>query len=318
MRKKIFAFLLIVMLILCCGCSGNFNQLRIGTAGIGGIYNELANSLSQIASENYDMDIEVKTTAGSAANVRLLSQEYLELGIAQADIISDAYLGEGIFSSSGKYKGYSAIAGLYTEACHIVVRADSGITSVDELLNKKISVGEKESGTEQNANQILSAYGINSNMFEKVNLEYSKAAKQLQSGEIDAFFCTSGINTTVIAELSKQCDIRLLEISGKDSQKVTSAYKFYTEVVIPANTYKGQAEDIKTLGVKSVLLASDKMPEDKVETVTKMLFENSDELQYTVSATLELDPKSAVKGITIPFHKGAASYYNSKNINVNI
>ena len=38
--------------------------------------------------------------------------------------------------------------GLYTEACQIVVRADSDIRSVEDLQGKTVSVGEEESGTE--------------------------------------------------------------------------------------------------------------------------------------------------------------------------
>ncbi len=46
-----------------------------------------------IESESADCSIEVKTTAGSAANVRLLSDGYVQMAIAQADIINDAYYG---------------------------------------------------------------------------------------------------------------------------------------------------------------------------------------------------------------------------------
>lgn len=316
MKKRFLALLLSALIVLACGCSVNGDRIRIGTAGLGGIYNEFGTALAQVATDDDSINIDVKTTTGSAANLRLMSQGYLEMAIAQADIINDAYNGKGTFSSSGEYKGYSAVAGLYTEACQIVVRNDSGIKTVDDLLGKTVSVGEDESGTEQNASQILSAYGLTSDMINAVNLEYADAAKQLDSKKIDAFFCTSGINATVIDELSKQCGIRLLEVSGKPAEKLKTAYKFYTDYIIPKNTYEGQTSEIKTLGLKSVLLASDKLSEEKVEAITKMLFENADKMQYTVSATLELDEQTAVSGITIPFHKGAAAYYKSKNITV--
>ena len=66
------------------------------------------------------------------------------------------------------------------------------------------SVGEEESGTEQNASQILAAYGLTDQLVDKVNLDYTEAASELKDGEIDAFFCTAGIQTTVIGELAKQ------------------------------------------------------------------------------------------------------------------
>ena len=43
----------------------------------------------------------------------------------------------------------------------MIVRADSDIQSVEELQGKTVSIGAEESGSEQNAWQILSAYGLN-------------------------------------------------------------------------------------------------------------------------------------------------------------
>ncbi len=62
----------------------------------------------------------------------MLSNHYIDLAIAQADLIQDAYEGTGAFDGN-ICKDYSAIAGLYTEACQIVVRADSSIYSLDDL-----------------------------------------------------------------------------------------------------------------------------------------------------------------------------------------
>ena len=64
-----------------------------------------------------------------------------------------------------------------------------------------------------------------------VNLDYTDAADQLINGKIDAFFCTAGIQTTVIEELAKECDIRLLDIDEKCRNKLLSAYPSYSESV---------------------------------------------------------------------------------------
>lgn len=92
------------------------------------------------------------------------------------------------------------------------------------------------------------------------------------SMENRCIFCTAGIQTTVIEELAKECDIRLLDIDEKCRNKLLSAYPSYSEYTIPANTYTGQTEDIHTLGVKAVLLASDKLSSDTVEHLTEWLF----------------------------------------------
>lgn len=163
-NEKLLALLIALMTVLLCSCSSGGETIRFGAAGTGGIYNEAANSIKSIADADGTLKIETKTTAGSAANVRLLSQNYLDAAIVQSDIAHDAFNGENNFEKSGSLEGYSAVVGMFTEACHIVVRKDSDINSVDDLLGKTVSIGEEESGSELNAKQILSAYGLNSKM----------------------------------------------------------------------------------------------------------------------------------------------------------
>lgn len=311
--KKLIALLLVVLTVMLCGCSMGDSSIRFGAAGLGGVYYQAATSLKQLAENDGNISIDVKTTAGSAANVRLLSQGYLDAAIAQSDIISDAYNGENTFKTA--YKDYSAVAALYTEVCHIIVKADSSINSVDDLLGKTVSVGEEESGSELNAKQILSAYGLNDKMVKEVNLNYADSAKALVSGEVDAVFWTVGINATVVDELSKQCDIKLLGIDKQTADKLESAYS-YIDCKVDENTYNGQTKAVDTVGVKSVLIVSDKLSNDKVKALTKLVFDNANELQLTVSADLDIIEKDAVVGVNIPFHRGAAEYYNEKGIEV--
>ena len=313
--KKLLALLIALMPVLLCSCSSGGETIRFGAAGTGGIYNEAANSIKSIADADGTLKIETKTTAGSAANVRLLSQNYLDAAIVQSDIAHDAFNGENNFEKSGSLEGYSAVVGMFTEACHIVVRKDSDINSVDDLLGKTVSIGEEESGSELNAKQILSAYGLNSKMVKEKNLNYADAAKQLQNGEIDAAFFTLGLNATVVEELSKQCDIKLIGIDDAAVKKLKNAYS-YVNCKIPKNTYNGQSDEVGTVAVKAVLIVNDRLSDEQVKKLTQLVFDNAQELQLTVSADVDITLEKAVEGVKIPFHKGAAEYYSERGITV--
>ena len=309
MKKKL-SFLLCLVLILTtfCGCRTSEKNIRFGAADIGGMYYSFANTFTELANEeSEDHTFEVRTTAGSSANLRLLSDNYIELGIAQGDLIADAYK---------KNSNLRAIAGLYTEACQLVVRADSGIKSLDDLSGRTVSIGADESGTELNATKILEFSGLTSLVTTK-NLNYIKAAKELKSGDIDAFFCTAGLTTTIIDELSRECDITLIPIDDNVIKKMLTYSDAYSRYTIPAGTYKGQDQDIDTIGIKSVLITSDSMSDEVVEHLTKMLFEKEKELQYSTSLDLQLDEKFATDDIPIPFHSGALKYYKDKGYDVN-
>ena len=314
LRRKtalIMAFLFVLAALTACGQKG---RLRIGTAGEGGNYNSLGKALSQtLQKDPYKINVEVKTTAGSAANIRLLSQDYLELAIAQSDVIDEMYAGT---LDTQAMKGYSAIASLYPEPVQIVVRADSGIASVSDLAGKKVSVGEADSGTQKNAAQILQAYGLTSNMLTVQNMTYAEASKALGDGSIDAMFCTAGAPAQVITDLSGTTPVSLVPIEGQQSDLLTGAYGFYAKAVIPAGTYIGQDSDVTTLAVMSVLLASDKTPEDKIYTITGALFKEKAALNDAVPVEFDLQEQKAVESVTIPFHPGAAQYYQECGITV--
>ena len=153
MNKKLSILLCIplVLMTVLGGCGSANKNIRMGAGDIGGIYYSFSGAFAGVFNQdNTASKIELKNTAGSAANIRLLSGRYIDLGIAQMDIADSAYNGNGP-SDEKKYQGYKAIATLYTEACQIVVKEDSDIYSLNDLQGKTVSIGSEESGSESNA-----------------------------------------------------------------------------------------------------------------------------------------------------------------------
>ena len=313
-RRRAALAILCAALAICSaavfpGCGKGGGTLRLGTAGVGGNYYSFGQAFGQFLEQDLEgTEVDVKATAGSAANLRLLQDKgrYLDLAIAQSDVISD-----DMAANSGSV-GYRAIAGLYTEACQVVTLADSGIKTVRSLRGRIVSIGEKESGSEKNARQIMHAYGLSEDMYEAKNMSYAEAAEALKNGQIDAFFCTAGVQTTIVEELAKQAAVRLLPVDGPEGEALTDTYKYFVRYVIPAGTYTGQAADVKTLGVKSVLLARKDLSADRVKAVTRCLFDHVNDLEYSVSVHFELDKEEAVKDIPVELHDGAKEWYEGK------
>ena len=225
MKKKWLAaalagILLAAAVLSGCASTEKAKRLRFGVAGEGGIYREFGERFAALENETDNGQVELKATAGSAANLRLLAGEYLQLAIAQADLVQDAYDQTGIFADEEESRGFGAVAALYTETCQVVVRADSDIQSIEDLHGRTVSIGAEESGSEQNARQILSAYGLNDKMVSMVNLNYEDAAAQLKAGGVDAIFMTVGAPSPVLTALAGECGIRLLKVDGAAAQRL--------------------------------------------------------------------------------------------------
>ena len=293
-----------VMALCACGSSEK-TELKFGTGSSAGTYYAYGSQLAELVSS--DMKLNIRETAGSAANLRLLEEGFVDIAVAQSDIIDYNIL---------SHSNYGAVASLYTEAVQIVVRGDYDFNSVEDLEMVSISVGEEDSGTVANAEQILNVYGMNFDDIIVHYMSFSESADAMRTGTIMGFFVTAGAPTSAIAELAEDMDIKILSIDQEHMDIVQKNYGGYVSCTIPAGTYKGQDEDVTTLGVKSVLVAGNSVSEETIKTLTEDLFKNAEKLSsYTVTDST-MTVQSATEGISIPFHKGAASYYESQGVSV--
>ena len=256
------------------------------------------------------MNVTAQTTGASAENVRLINKKEAELALVQSDTLDFAYNGKESFKE--KLSSMQAVAVLYPEIIQVVVAADSPAKSIADLKGKKMGVGAPGSGTEANFRQLLDVYGMNKEDIKANYLSFSESAEQFKDKHIDAFIVTAGIPNSAIMDISSQHEIRILNIAPDMVEKLASSYPFLSAAKVPANTYKGLTQEVNTVAVNAVLIASSQLKEDVVYQLTKALFENQAKLASAHAKGAELSLPSAVKGVSIPFHPGAVKYYKEK------
>lgn len=279
-KKRILAVLMLIFVLLMAGCGkkDENTKLKIGTGGTGGNYYSYGSNLAGFLADKTDIRLEVRSTAGSAANLRLIAGGYLDMALTQSDTMAEALAGTGAFEGE-PLTGFHAVTGLYTESVQIVVAAGSDIKTVEQLENRRVSLGATDSGVVSNATEILRAYGMTTESVRAEYLDFTESAEALKSGEIDAFFCTASAPTTAIVELSDSMDIRVLPVSKEITHNLLKDGASYVESVIPAGTYAGQTEEITTIGVTAVLIARDELNKDVEASILTVLRENNQDLQ---------------------------------------
>lgn len=284
-------------------------DLVMATGGTSGTYYPYGGAVAtELAAAIPGLNINAQATGASAANIRMVRDNDADIAIVQNDVMSYAYNGTESFAGE-QITEMATMATLYAEVCQIIVDPDSGITTVADLKGKRVSVGDAGSGVESNAKQILDAYGLSLDDISKQNLSFGDSANAMKDKKIDAFFVTAGTPTTAIMELVSTNKIALLSIDDDKCASLIEQYPFYTKYTIPAGTYSGIDADVTTLAVKATFIVRPALSEDLVYNMTKALFEGKDNIAAAHSKGTELDPESAVQGVSVPLHPGAEKYF---------
>jgi hypothetical protein len=289
------------------------DNLVLATGGTAGTYYPFGGAMAKIwNSKIKDMNVTAQTSGASAENVRLVNKKEVELALVQSDTLDFAFNATEAFKEP--LKAMNAIAVLYPEVIQVVVAAAGPIKSIADLKGKKVGVGAPGSGTEANFRQLLDAYGMKKEDVNAQFLSFSESAEAYKDKHIDAFIVTAGIPNAGIMDVATQNEIRILNIPADVAAKLTQKYPFLAAVKVPANTYKGQTAEVSTVAVNAVLIAGSSLKEEMVYNLTKALFENQADLAAAHAKGKELNMKTAVTGVSIPFHPGAVKYYKEKGL----
>ena len=292
------------------------DNLILGTGGTTGTYYAIGGVMATVLNDVLEeSELTVTSTGASKANIQMIDDGDADLATVQNDVMYYAYTGTDLFESEGAYDTFSAIAGLYDETVQIVT-CDSSIQTVADLAGKTVSVGDAGSGVEFNAKQILEAYDLTFDDISVVNASFGDSAESLKDGKIDAAFVVAGAPTTAVVDLATVKDVSIVQLDEEHIKKLQDKYSFYTETVIPADTYQGVSEDATTVSVRATLIVASDISEDVVYELTKAMFENQETLAAGHDKFSLLNLQDAVKGIEVPFHPGAAKYYEEQGIDV--
>jgi TRAP transporter TAXI family solute receptor len=116
-------------------------------------------------------------------------------------------------------------------------------------------------------------------------------------------------------DLAAARDIKLLDLSDQlDAMKKVNPG--YTLVTVPKGTYPKQDKDVAVIGYATHLVASCKLPEETVYSMTKSVAANASTMATIVKDIGKMNPKSMAEDIGVRFHPGAARFYKESGVNV--
>jgi TRAP transporter TAXI family solute receptor len=292
-------------------------MLSIASGNTGGVYYPLAGGLAALLTRHIPgWQVTAEVTGGSVDNLRLVGAGRADLAFVMADAAWDAYTGRDKFQ--GKPLPVRTLMVLYPNRMHVVTVDGTGITSMEQLKGKRVSVGAPGSATELMGNRVLAALGLG-DAVRRERLGINESVNAMKDRKIDAFLWAGGLPTAGVMDLAATpgTRVRLLD-HGQAVEAMNRAHgPLYVKSRVPPRTYSGQDKEVSIAIVWNLLVASTSMPDDMAYKIVKMLVERRPEM---VAVHKEAEgfavSNQAAGGSPIPFHPGAARYYAEQGIKV--
>jgi TRAP transporter TAXI family solute receptor len=329
--KRNFGLRLILLLLLCtlflisaCGkkeqpaAKYSDNQpLKITFAGgaPNGVWYIVTNGVTECVNRSYPGSVVTVVPGSSIANLIRINEGQTDLSLATSTISVTAAGGNEPFKE--KLSNVATVASLYPAHFQLVVDKKLGITSMDELIDRKVkirlSVDQAGSNTEVAFKQMLSEYGVTYEDIkswggEIISRDKVNSSNMLSDGLIDGFTNITLYPAPPIQEAAVNKELVLLSINPDVIDRLCQKYG-YSKGVIPANTYNFNDRDVASFANNAVVIVPKNAPDEVAYKVARAISENLDYLRTAHVAMQDLTPEKLTRDTGVPLHQGALKYY---------
>lgn len=292
--------------------------VRFGGSNPGGSWFTIVGGLAAFLSGKIgDLNVTAIATGGSVDNNRLARKGELDTWLTHSLTAYDNWNGVGVFQDEDAFKEYRMLSGVYENHHHFIVLADSDIETFSDLKGKKVSLGSAGSGGAINSENILRAIGL-WDQIDVSTLTWQAGASALTDGQVDCIGVSSAPAPAGVT-IEATHDIRLLELTDEEFDKVLSEFPSYSRSVIPAGAYESLDEDSPCIAFLVYWAAHKNANPESIYKMMKVAFdpENAESL-----GSIHVHLKSlgsyfeAMKSLKIPLHPGAVKFWEEQGLDI--
>jgi uncharacterized protein len=301
-------------------------DLRFGTVGLGSAWYNYGAGMADMVQAKLPQgsSISVLPKAGGVGNLKLIQSGEMELGFSFSVSSAEACGGFGSFKEKqDKVRG--VMGGLDIYYFGTFVSKASGVTSWEDIIaakNKFHLLTTRPGGTGELAvRQVMATLGSSKEDIEKKGgtieaQERTGAAEAIKDGQAHGWAQVVTKGHPAATQIVTINDVTVLSLPDRAIKGMIEKYG-WSPATMPANTFKGQTEPVKTVKTATNIMAAASVPEDVVYTLTKTVIENKDKLPKIHSALVDFDSKEAADPAlngNCPMHPGAVKYYKEAGL----
>jgi len=247
--------------------------IRIGTSEINGTFHRQGEAIASFLKPKYRVET-IPMTGSSVGSALGLHKGDLEFGFSASNWVGRALRGEDPFVEAISLR---MAAPANVGPMFFVVRADSDLFNVNDMVGRRVAVNYSDSGMFQHTKSIFEILGISFADFDPVYIGFEEGAEKLKAGEIDAQW-QCPIPNPIMTNLSNGLEVRVLEYQPGQLEKVIEEGIFYRKAVMPQGSFRGVDKETSQVGVLNVIATHERVDRDKVEDFVTTMIEKAKEL----------------------------------------
>ncbi|MDJ0861862.1 MAG: TAXI family TRAP transporter solute-binding subunit [Gammaproteobacteria bacterium] len=254
----VFGLLLAESPVFSARAETGLTRLQLGTATKGGGFQLFGQHLVQVINEA-DSSLQVKAVAtkGSKENLHLLERNRIDLGLVEGNAARQALDGMG-----RKPADLQALSVMYPNPGMFVVRGDSPCRTIEDLKGRRIAFGTRASGLRILARDVMDGLGLKPERdFEQVILDRAADGPRLVlTHEVEAVW-GAGIGWPGFVKVAEGPEgARFIAPTARQVEQILSKHPHLRPMSVPAGTYRGQAAQIDSVGLWSLILVRPDLP----------------------------------------------------------
>lgn len=275
------------------------SKITIATGVKGGAYEILGNRYKAILAGAH-VTVDVRVTEGAGENLRLLQDKNTNVQVAfVGGGVSNALLSPDVLS----------LGRVSYQPFWVFYRSTEIWTDLTSLRGKRIAAGPTGSDTRTVAEGLLRISGIDLETEALSPIFGLPAVKALAAGQIDAAFVGGGPDSSIVQQLLRNPDIRLLNFPRAEA--LTKIYPFLVRLVLPAGVIdfanNNPPADVNLLGATNAVLVRKDLHPQIISLLAQALMEVHGEaglFQRAGEFPTLTDPE-------YPMAEGARDFYRS-------
>jgi TRAP transporter TAXI family solute receptor len=296
-------------------------KVTLAGGSVGGAWSAIGTAIGETLRKEYPGTSFTYEPGRESGNVVLVSQGKVQLGIAHAQFAKRAL--EGLDPFKQPLSDLRAIAMIDPQAAvQIFARTASGITSIEQIRDKKmpVRVALNSKGTLMaiTGEQIFEAYGFSVKDIEnwggRVNyVAYNTGLDQVKNGQIDLIINMLAFPSSQVVSAARDTPLRMLGLSPAAMKTLNTKLGTAT-IDVPSNTYSFEPAAIQTVRGSVVVVASAKMKDSEAQAIVEAMLKNFAFLQKSHATLARLTPESLAQTAPLALHPGAAAAYKKAGL----